>query len=140
MTAKYNEFHPRDINKMIEEEYERDRDEVKLIADMIRIEKRNEYNTMYDLLYEKFNDALPLNDELKIVVIHESCFPVSRRTIMHATPTRYQLYAIRQFAHELKQKKYNVSHGEEIDYRVNPDKNEYFDYCDAYYIVKIKSE
>ena len=103
-----------------------------------RISCKQTYEKLYNELCSKFLELLPSGKDIKIRVIHERSTPANYEARRRASPTRYQMYAIEQFVYELKQKKYNASHREEVDYRKNPDPDDYYDHCDSYYIVEVK--
>lgn len=126
------------IDRMIEFEYSTYLEMSKVTAEKDRVSKREEYDAMYQRLCDEFTAKLPMKDDIKIRLLHKHSTPTNRNYIEHVTPTRYQLYAIERFVQELKQKNYNASHGEEVNYRDNPDKDDYYDYCDCYYNVEIK--
>lgn len=121
---------PEPVEDVIRKEYE----STVALAESYRKSNQEEYDAMYKRLCEEFVSRLPEGQTMKIQVGHVSSCPFNRSDVKHATPSKYQLLAIEQFAYELRQKKYDVSHKEIVDYT---DKDDYYDYCDCYYVVTV---
>lgn len=131
------DYPPERINIMIEKEYKDYLEGSRIQAETARTTKRKEYDEMYKRLCDKFLDQLPLKEDVQLKVVHVYSEPTNRDCIKHACPTTYQMYAIQHFVNQLKKKNYNAFHREIVEYRNNPDKDDYYDYCDCYYVVEI---
>lgn len=128
---------PPKIPELVEDVIKKEYESTVALAESYRKSNREEYDAMYKRLCDEFVSRLPEGQTMKIQVAHVSSCPASESSIKHATPSKYQLLAIEQFAYELRQKKYDVSHGEIVDYRYHLDKDDYYDDCDCYYVVTV---
>jgi len=99
---------------------------------------KKEYDSIYDKLCSEFLQLLPNGENIRIVLKHKSSCPVNSSCIVHVSLTKYEELAVGNFVYELKGKNYNVTYGEEVDYRHKTDKYDYSDYCDTYYTVCIR--
>jgi hypothetical protein len=136
---------PRSIFNVLDEEYDNYMNyveklfkEAPLYAQNQKEMHKNEYDSIYNKLCTDFLQLLPKGENIRIVLKHKSSCPVNRSNIAHVSLTKYEELAVINFVNELKSKNYKVTHGEEVDYRINTDKDDYFDYCDTYYTVCVQ--
>lgn len=132
---------PKPIDQIIEEEYQfrlAYLEDLKRAAAEAKISNRKQFDETYDFLCKKFLELLPSGKFMRIELARKSSCPVNYSCIEHTDLKPYQMYAVKQFVYELKQKNYDASHREIVDYRHNTDKDDYYDYCDCYYVVEVK--